>query len=97
MIPQVGCTFWKRIFHFLYNETGGRRVKSPFEINRFDVHFQPKKKVQVLHYSDNLWQWKEKKLIDSTDKVRVPIPSLVDQPLPFNSARNDYAMGKGTT
>ena len=44
-------------------------MNSPFEINRFDVHFQPKEKVQVLHYSPDFWHWKEKALVDDTDKV----------------------------
>ncbi|XP_076456725.1 uncharacterized protein LOC143291023 [Babylonia areolata] len=65
-VPKAGCTFWKRIFHFLYNETGDKTVSSPFDIERYDVHFLTREKVKVIEYGQN---WKERGLVDGTTKA----------------------------
>ena len=38
-VPKAGCTFWKRVFGFLNNDTGlGRAPRSPFHIPRLHIH-----------------------------------------------------------
>ena len=38
-VPKAGCTFWINVFRFLYNETGGVKVKHPNEIPRMITHY----------------------------------------------------------
>jgi hypothetical protein len=42
LIFKAGTTFWKRIFFFLYNQTGGgntsKNVTSPMDLERLYVH-----------------------------------------------------------
>ena len=38
-VPKTGCTFWKRVFGFLNNNTGlPAPVRSPFDIPRLLIH-----------------------------------------------------------
>nr|KAG5696702.1 hypothetical protein BaRGS_012071 [Batillaria attramentaria] len=68
-VQKAGCTFWKRIFHFLSNGTDGRKVKSPFDIDRFQVHFPSENSLKTVQYS-NEWFWSEEKsLINTFNKV----------------------------
>ncbi|KAL8572588.1 hypothetical protein ACOMHN_017222 [Nucella lapillus] len=63
-VPKAGCSFWKRIFHFLNNETNGRGVASPFQIDRYYVHFGTNKKTNAVPYAGN------KKILDGFTKRR---------------------------
>ena len=63
----MGCTFWKRIFHFLYNDTGGKSISSPFQIDRFYVHFGAKKRTKTAGYAA------KKAMIDRHNKVRASL------------------------
>ena len=39
-VPKTGCTFWKRLFAFLNQDTDlGHSVTSPFDIPRAYIHF----------------------------------------------------------
>ncbi|XP_070208603.1 carbohydrate sulfotransferase 10-like isoform X1 [Littorina saxatilis] len=62
-VQKVGCTFWKRIFHFLYGDTNGKNISSPFEIERYYVHSGGVKKTKTSSYAA------KKALFDSFNKV----------------------------
>ncbi|XP_035824999.1 carbohydrate sulfotransferase 9 [Aplysia californica] len=38
-VPKAGCTFWKRVFRFLYKDFGTKKVDTLFDLDRLFVHF----------------------------------------------------------
>lgn len=50
---KAGCTSWKRIFRFL-NHDYLKRVESPFDIPRIDVHLAPLKNTTVYHMNNGV-------------------------------------------
>lgn len=48
-VAKIGCTFWKRVFLFLNDDTGSHNVTSPFGIPRMFVHYGKKLHTSIVH------------------------------------------------
>ncbi|KAL3866584.1 hypothetical protein ACJMK2_043871 [Sinanodonta woodiana] len=49
--PKVGCTYWKRVFRFIYRDFNGT-PKSPVDIPRMYTHYGPLKNIKLFQLSE---------------------------------------------